>query len=478
MPKFGQIGRWGQRVWPRQSPSFRTAYGRNPAGSQALLRQRAVPAAAGGALLPIVVLALSITSMPPVTALASWTDDRAKVVGAVAPPTPLAREGKVWAWGGNNVGQVGDSTAIDRAAPVLARGPGDLRMFDDVMSIAANGHHSQALRSDGTVWAWGSNYWGELGDGTWTSRPAPVRVVGLNGVIAIAAGPHHVLAVQNNGTVWSWGYNGRGQLGDGSFGYSRATPVRVHGLNDVTAVAAGEDHSLALKNDGTVWAWGENRSGQLGDGTTNGRLTPVQVHGLSEVTAVAAGKDHSLALRADGTVWAWGAHYWGQLGVEPSERCGDPPYVCGRTPAKINGIEEISAISSTFGHNLALKRDGTVWAWGFNSYGQLGDGTRTNRPTPVQVTGVSDATVIAAGGEHSLALLSDGTARAWGINQFGELGASTGSACPRNPGDAGGTPCSLTPVPVSGLTDVSLLGAGYAHSLAISGMTPPSHSDP
>ena len=161
-------------------------------------------------------------------------------------------------------------------------------------------------KSDGTVWAWGGNSFGELGDGTTNGRVTPVQVHNLSGVTAVAADDFYSLAVKSDGTVWAWGSNHHGQLGDGTTD-SRSTPVQVHNLSGVTAVDAGP--SLALKGDCTVWAWGENRSGQLGDGTTDDRFTPVQVRNLSGVQAVAAGRFYGLASKNEGSVWIWGQEF-------------------------------------------------------------------------------------------------------------------------------------------------------------------------
>ncbi|BAS26700.1 hypothetical protein LIP_0843 [Limnochorda pilosa] len=196
-------------------------------------------------------------------------------------------------------------------------------------------------------------------------------------VAAVAAGDLHSLARQTDGTVWTWGDNDAGQLGDGTT-LDRNTPARVDGLNGVAAVAAGSYHNLALKEDGTIWAWGRNNLGQLGDGTTTTtRPTPVQVSGLTGVVDVAAGWDHSLALRSDGTVWAWGYNAFGQVGIGSTTE--------QHTPVQISGLTGIVAVAGGGYHSLALKSDGTVWAWGYNSTGQLGDGTTTDRYTPVRV---------------------------------------------------------------------------------------------
>jgi len=285
-----------------------------------------------------------------------------------------------------------------------------------VPTLAGGGSHSLALRSDGTVWAWGSNWGGTLGDGTDTNRRTPVQVTGLSDVTTISAGYGHSLAQRSDGTVWAWGQGSEGRLGDGAT-TNRATPVQVTGLSDVTAISAGYGHSLALRSDGTVWAWGRNRVGQLGDGTTNDRHVPVRVTGLSGVTAISAGFGHSLAQRSDGTVWAWGQNGVGQL--------GDGSATDRRTPVRVSGLSNATAVSAGYGFSLALRSDGTVWAWGRSIEGQLGDGTTNNRHTPVRVTGLSDVTAISAGRDHSLTLRSDGTVWAWGRNVEGQLGDST-----------------------------------------------------
>ncbi|MDA8160876.1 MAG: hypothetical protein M0T76_09160, partial [Desulfobacteraceae bacterium] len=185
----------------------------------------------------------------------------------------------------------------------------------------------------------------------------------------------------------------------------------------ITATVSGVNFTLALLNDGTVLAWGDNSSGQLGDGSTVGHLTPQAVPGLKNVQALAAGKLHALALLADGTLLAWGDNAAGQLGL------GNNAPAKVLSPAQVPGLSQIQVISAGGGCSLALANDGTVWAWGFGSYGQIGDNTTNNRNTPEQIAGLGNVRAITvAGGLHALALLADGTVWAWGDNDSGQLG--------------------------------------------------------
>ena len=361
----------------------------------------------------------------------------------------LKSDGTVWAWGQNDKGQLGDGTTTQRSTPIKVSGS-----LTGVTAISAGYNHSLALRSNGTVWAWGDNICGQLGDRSQTDRKTPVQAYGLAGVTAIAAGDYHSLALESNGTVWAWGNSESGQLGNGAFVYG-TTPMKISGsLTGVTAIAAGGKHSLALKDDGTLWTWGSNTYGQLGDGTTTQRNTPVQVLGsLTGVEAIAAGAQHSLALKGDGTLWTWGSNAYGQL--------GDGTNTDRSTPVQVSGLTGVTAIAAGDYHSLALKSDGTVWAWGQNGEGQLGDGTNMDRSTPVQVlneykpdylTGVE---AIAAGGQHSLALKSDGTVRVWGSNTYGQLGNNTNTS-------------KNTPVQVAGsLNSVTAISAGDSQSFIL-----------
>jgi YD repeat-containing protein len=288
----------------------------------------------------------------------------------------------------------------------------------------------------------------------------PVPVPGLHDVVAIAAGSLHNLALQRGGSVWSWGGNFAGELGLGDrctdatpASCFHGTPHRVEGLGDVVAIAAGGLHSLALRAGGTVWAWGSNRNGQVGNGAPCGPITrscastrPVQVPGLRRVVAIAAGGEHGLALTATGDVWAWGANGAGQLGRPPSATPACSAGVCTPLPVRIAGLRRIVAVAAGDDDSLALDATGRVWAWGGNAEGQLGTGGTSPTSGPVQVA-VPPAVQIAGGLRSSAALTAQGTVWTWGWNSFGQLGTGT-------------TTMSLVPVEVAGLSRVADLAMG------------------
>lgn len=292
--------------------------------------------------------------------------------------------------------------------------------LDAAAALASGERHSAALVPDGTVVCWGNNAKGQLGYPSIDESPTPVGVDGLVGVTAIAVGSYHNLALLRDGTVLAWGHNGRGQLGDGTTTDARS-PVRVNGLPlEVVAIAAGSSHSLALFDDGSVMAWGQNSYGQLGDGTPVDRAFPVRVGDMSGgIIHVAAGSNHNLGLRSDGAVMAWG---WNQMG-----QLGDGTTDSRLSPVAVRSLDHGVAAVAASGHSLALTVDGSVFGWGWNDRGQVGDGTTINRRTPTPVRRLADdAIAIEAGGSHcSFALRSDRSLVAWGGNQYGQLGDGT-----------------------------------------------------
>jgi alpha-tubulin suppressor-like RCC1 family protein len=320
------------------------------------------------------------------------------------------------------------------------------------MTIAASWYHTCAITSGGALQCWGQNDYGQLGDGTTTHRLSPVTVSGLSsGVVAVGVGDFHTCAVTQGGALWCWGRNDSSQLGDGTW-TGRLTPVPVSGLRGgVVGVAGGWGHTCAVTSAGAALCWGENWSGQLGDGTTDYKATPVPVMGLgSGVVAVAGGGFRSCALTSGGAALCWGANAHGEV--------GDGTTTNRRTPVSVAGLDRgVVAIAAAVQHACAVTNFGTVLCWGWNEYGRLGDGTTTMRLAPVPVTGLSDAVGVTVGSlSHSCALMSSGTVQCWGSNG-GALADGT-------------TTERLTPVAAIGLgSGLVGLAAGNFYTCALSG---------
>jgi alpha-tubulin suppressor-like RCC1 family protein len=322
----------------------------------------------------------------------------------------LKTDGTLWAWGYNLNGQVGDGTTSNRISP--AQVGSDNRWA----SVAAGFYFTVAIKTDGTLWAWGANSSGQLGDGSTSNRSTPVPIGNDNRWSTLAPGGYHTLALKKDGTLWSWGSNSMGQLGDGTT-TNRSTPAQIGSDNQWSMIAAGGYHSLAVKKDGTLWAWGSNGFGQLADGSTSNRSTPAQVGSDNHWALVAAGSDCLLAVKTDGTLWAAGNNYSGQL--------GDGTTTNRSTLVQIGSDGNWRSVTA-YTHTVAVKTDGTLWAWGDNAFGELGDGTTTNRTTPTQIGNDDRWAAAAAGIKHSVALRSDGTLWGTGDDAFGELGYDPG----------------------------------------------------
>ena len=324
--------------------------------------------------------------------------------------------------GGSSRRTGGYSVLRPARAPAVRAGS---RSTPSVASIASGGFAGYALLTNGHVWAWGDDLEGQIGDGgAWDLSTTPVAIAGLSRIVAIAAGANTAYALQSGGVVWAWGDNSQDEVGAGA--YSRQqTPQRIRAPSGVVAIAAGGWSAYALTRDGTVWAWGDDALGQLGSAGPLPRATPGPVRHLSGVMGIAAGEGNGYALRRDGTVWAWGDPSLGQLGAEP---CGAPGSAAGRCqpssmPVQVQGLGGVTAIAAGADTVYALRRDGSVWAWGDDGFGALGTHTRrqfVDRPT--RVRGLAHVVAIAAGSATAYALLSDGSVWAWGRGIDGELG--------------------------------------------------------
>jgi alpha-tubulin suppressor-like RCC1 family protein len=370
--------------------------------------------------------------------LGATAADVISIWGGARSTIVLKSDGTVWTWGANFSGKLGiglSSTNLGRMlVPAEVHDAGDVSFLNSVKAIMGGEVHNVALKTDGTVWAWGNNMFSQLGNGSTNESHTPVQVSGLNSVIALGGRGYHTLAIEADGSVWGWGWNSTGELGNGTtnattvpvqvvgltnpaavsggyhfsialmpdgtvfqWGHGRAigssyTPVQTPGLSNVIAISAGWDHALALRSDKTVWAWGKNGVGEVGDGTTNNRAIPVQVTGLSNIVAVSGGDWHSSALGSDGTIWKWGRNDVGQLGNGSADGAGN--YAAHPLPARIQcdnygaGFSNVTMVAARDWHNIAVKADGSVWQWGANDQGQCGDDTTNDRWRPVMVSGM------------------------------------------------------------------------------------------
>ncbi len=318
----------------------------------------------------------------------------------------LKNGGSLWVMGLNDFGQLGVGAIDQTNLPQKLLGT-------NVTAIAAGVHHTLFLKNDSSLWVTGNNVSGELGDGTFDPCSAPKKIES-SGVTAIAGGEYHSLYIKN-GNLWGMGGNGDGELGDGSFSDANLPELITNG---VTAITAGEWHSLFLKSDGSLWAMGWNSFGQLGDSSSarDDVNLPEKIV-ASGVTAIAAGWNHSLFLKSDGSLWAMGNNAFGQLGDGTLNSTGI------NSPEKIvpSGV---TAIAAGRGHSLFLKSDGSLWGMGDNSDGQLGDGTVDGQLYPEKIV-TSGVTAIAAGENHSIFLKNDGSVWGMGRNFEGELGDRT-----------------------------------------------------
>ena len=325
----------------------------------------------------------------------------------------LKPDGGLWAWGLNSYGQLGDGKTSGITVSI------HIGEKKDWVAVSAGLAHTLALKSDGSLWAWGSNFFGQLGDGTTEDKTSPVRIGKDNDWTFIEAGDYHSVGLKSDGTLWAWGLNSYGQLGDGTTKDKNA-PVRIGKDDKWARVSAGAFHTVGLGKDMTLWAWGNNSHGQLGDNTTSDRSEPVRIGTDSRWSAVSAGEYHTVALNwckdcwTSNSLWAWGSNEHGQLGNGSTE---NKP-----APVQIGTDKTWVKVSAGSNHAAALKKDGTLWAWGRNTKGQLGDGTTKDKSSPVRVGMDTKWVSISAGATHTLAMKADDSLWSWGANDHGQLG--------------------------------------------------------
>lgn len=371
--------------------------------------------------------------------------------------------GLVYCWGSNDTGAIGNNGDGENY-PAMVINPLQ-ENFSQISAVASSQIGTCTVKSDGTAYCWGYNGMGTVGDGTTIDRTSPVQVHGvgnagyLSGVSKITRGSEMTCALKTDGTVYCWGSGYAGNLGTGD-GAGSYVPVQVHGVNnvgyltDITNISAGSYHVCALKSDQTVYCWGSNNFGQVGNNTTTNQLSPVQVHGVSDVgfltgiTQISTGDSHSCALKTDGSMYCWGLGSYGRLGVNSTSNSS--------TPVQVHGVNDGGYLSNVIKikmgntNSCAIDSSNNIYCWGYNSSGQLGDNTTTNRYTPVQVHGVSnvgfltDISDIMMGSNFGCALKSDNSLYCWGLGDYGRLGR-------------GSLATSYTPVQVHGLNDSGYL---------------------
>ena len=365
-----------------------------------------------------------------VTLYPQWNtqDWPVSVWGGARDAIVLKADGSVWTWGLNTFGQLGNGTTTDNPLPGQVLGAGGAGYLTGVTAVMGGEEHNLALKSDGTVWAWGMNLVNQLGNGNSTSSSTPLQVSGLSSVVSIGSRGYHSLAVKSDGTVWAWGEDRWGALGNGvaDTNLDYQVPVQVQGLSNPLMVTGGYYFSVALMPDHTLMAWGSNVNGQLGDGTTTSRYTPVPVQGIDHVIWVSAGWDHVVAIKSDGTVWTWGSNNWG--GIYPGAgMLGDGTTLDHSLPEQVPGLAGAIQASGGDSFTSVLLKDGTVWTFGSNGAGQLGTGSFNPAQSlvPVQVQGLSNIVSITGRDHHNQAIRSDGTVWSWGSGENGELGNGT-----------------------------------------------------
>jgi alpha-tubulin suppressor-like RCC1 family protein len=317
---------------------------------------------------------------------------------------------ELYAWGDNSPnGQLGDGTVVDKSSPIQV---GSLTSWLHVSSAV---NFSTAIKTDGTLWSWGSNYRGKLGVNNTIDRSSPVQVGALTDWATVSSqSSAFSVAIRESGGLYAWGYNTNGQLGQNDTN-ARSSPTQVGVLSDWSQVSAGIDSFHAIKTNNTLWGCGRNNTGRVGDGTVVYRSSPVQIGALSNWSQVSSGS-HCIALKTDGSIWTWGSNLTGQL--------GDNTTVSKSSPIQVGSLLEWAYVASGSYVSLAIKTTGSLWAWGGNDSGELGDGTTVRRSSPIQVGALTNWGSASSGSQGCLAIKTDTTLWSWGDNVDGVLGLS------------------------------------------------------
>ncbi len=348
----------------------------------------------------------------------------------------IKTDGTIWSWGGNGMGALGLGDAYNTTIP------NQVGALTNWSKLCAGVRTSFAIKTDGTLWGWGNADDGRLGDGTTVTKSSPVQIGAGTNWAEISNIDNHTLAVKTDGTLWAWGIDYDGKLGINVAFSSRSSPVQVGTLTNWSKVSASYEYSVALKTDGTIWAWGKNNVGQLGNGTNITYSSPIQIGTDTTWIKIETSSSSTTALKSDGSIWAFGENGEGQLGFTPPN-----------SPVQIGALTNWSKVSTGDACTAAVKTDGTLWAWGSNGNGELGDGTTATKSSPVQIGALTNWSDVSVKNSHTIAVKTDGTLWAWGNNGSGQLGDGT-------------TVYKSSPIQVGALTTWSKVTAGYDHSVA------------